>query len=76
VVIYRVETLQLDPSVRCGELPINFFCAVIPFSIPCRHFNPHGFNVGNPAIDALPFQNAEFNLCYIPFPISSQRLKE
>ncbi len=57
--------LEFDTCVGCCEVPIGLGVVGIALVLPSSDFLDQGLFVGNPAIEALGRQDAEFGLCQI-----------
>src|SRR3954471_9797780 len=54
---YWVEALELDPGVRCGELPMHLAHRLVALVLPQRHLVHQHPLVRDPAIQTLPRQH-------------------
>ena len=57
--------LEFDACVGGGELPVGLGVVGIAVVLPSGDFLDEGLFVGNPAVEALGRQDAEFGLCQI-----------
>jgi len=56
---------QLHSGICGGERPVHSFGTVVSISFPCCDFGLHGCHLSDPAIETLPFEYAQFDLCDI-----------
>src|SRR5258708_40211231 len=61
----RVEVLEFDTCVGGCEVPVCLGVVGIAVALPSGDFLDEGLLVGNPAVEALGRQDAEFGLCQI-----------
>ena len=57
--------LQFDTSIWGCEVPIGLGVVGIAVVLPSGDFLDEGLLIGNPAVEALGRQDAEFGLCQI-----------
>ena len=54
--------LEFDPCIGGCEVPVGLGVVGIAVALPCGDFLDEGLFVGNPAVEALGRQDAEFRL--------------
>jgi resolvase-like protein len=62
---HGIQTLELDASVRRGELPVNFHLLRVAGMLPGGDFRPHCLDVGDAPVQALSLQYSQFELSHV-----------
>jgi hypothetical protein len=60
-----VKSLEFDPCVGSGELPINLAFQVIAVTLPSSHFRGQPGAIGNPSVQALAAEDSQFCLRHV-----------
>src|SRR4051812_37486643 len=61
----RVQTVQLDPGIRRGELPLHPHSTLVPIVLPRLDLPAKLLGRLDPPVQALPRQHAQFDLGHV-----------